>query len=291
MLNALLLIAALLPDLKSACPDPSPEPVLAGVNGVTLPTIVGQKTAPDYPAEARSRSLGGKVMLSAVICPDGKVYDVVVLEGIPWARSLDEAAARAVRSWVYQPALHNGKPVPVYMTVGVDFDVSPHPTSWARSVVNLRLHTTLDRALAKLEKVGFKIKYTGSSPPVLRTYEETSVQAVLDDLAERYRLTMELVSPGKLRVTGLPGPETEGLVAPVLETRGEAALPATLHGRVGLNLVVLDDGTVDRATVVHPSGDEKLDRAASETARQWKFRPATLAGRAVASYLPVIVEQ
>src|SRR6185503_40322 len=122
------------------CPGVDPEPVLAGVNGISLPTVVGKKTAPDYPEEARARKLGGKVLLSAVICPDGKVHDVIVLVGIPWARSLDDAAARAVRSWTYRPALKDGKPVPVYMTVGIDFDTNAgRPTPWAKSIVNLRL--------------------------------------------------------------------------------------------------------------------------------------------------------
>src|SRR5262245_28586213 len=47
------------------CPGVDPDPVLAGVNGTSLPTLVGKKTPPDYPDEARARRLGGKVMLSA----------------------------------------------------------------------------------------------------------------------------------------------------------------------------------------------------------------------------------
>jgi TonB family protein len=232
-------------------------------------------------------------MLSAVICPDGNVHDVIVLVGIPWARSLNDAAARAVRSWKYRPALKDGKPVPVYMTVGIDFNITmDRPTPWASSIVNLRLeNTTLDRALANLEKVGVKIRYTGSNPPLHEAYEETSVQAILHDLAQRYRLIMELVSPGKLRVTGLPSFDTEGVVPPQLENRGDASLPETLHGSVGLNLVVLEDGTVGEATIVRPSGNPELDLAASKAAPGWRFHPARLQGRAIAVYLPMTIEQ
>jgi len=278
---------------ETRCPGVDPDPVLAGVNGISLPTVVGKKTAPDYPDEAKVRRLGGKVLLSAVICPDGKVHDVIVLVGIPWARSLDDAAAHAVRSWTYRPALKDGKPVPVYMTVGIDFNTNTErPTPWANSIVNLRLeNTTLDRALAHLENVGVKIQYTGANPPVHEAYEETSVQAILHDLAGRYRLTMELVSPGKLRVTGLPSFDSQGVAPPALETRGDAKLPETSHGSVGLNLVVLEDGTVGEATVVRPSGNQELDRAASEAARRWRFRPATLDGHAIAVYLPMTIER
>jgi len=34
---------------------------------------------------------------------------------------LSDAAARAVRDWVYEPAKKDGKPVRVYFTVVVDF--------------------------------------------------------------------------------------------------------------------------------------------------------------------------
>lgn len=41
-----------------------------------------------------------------------------VLRGIPL---LDEAAVEAVRQWVYEPTRLNGVPVPVLMTVTVNF--------------------------------------------------------------------------------------------------------------------------------------------------------------------------
>jgi len=46
------------------------------------------------------------------------VQDVRVLRSIPL---LDAAAIEAVKQWVYTPTLLNGVPVPVIMTVTVNF--------------------------------------------------------------------------------------------------------------------------------------------------------------------------
>ena len=63
----------------------------------------------------------GVVILECTISPQGKVSDVKVLRGIPL---LDQAAIDAVKQWVYTPTLLNGVPVPVIMTVTVNFKLS-----------------------------------------------------------------------------------------------------------------------------------------------------------------------
>jgi TonB family protein len=73
---------------------------------------------PAYPASAREARVQGMVILEAVIGRDGRVEGVTVLKSLP---PLDEAAVDAVRQWVYTPTLLNGVPVPVIMTVTVNF--------------------------------------------------------------------------------------------------------------------------------------------------------------------------
>ena len=48
----------------------------------------------------------------------GQVTEVRVLRSVPL---LDEAAIEAVKQWIYTPTLLNGVPVPVIMTVTVNF--------------------------------------------------------------------------------------------------------------------------------------------------------------------------
>ncbi len=67
---------------------------------------------------AQSARVQGIVILEAVIGPTGRVTEVKVLRSVPL---LDEAAITAVKQWVYTPTLLNGVPVPVIMTVTVNF--------------------------------------------------------------------------------------------------------------------------------------------------------------------------
>ena len=73
---------------------------------------------PTYPEIAKQARVQGIVILEATISPQGKVTNVKVLRGIPL---LDQAAIDAVSQWVYTPTLLNGVPVPVIMTVTVNF--------------------------------------------------------------------------------------------------------------------------------------------------------------------------
>jgi protein TonB len=58
------------------------------------------------------------VILEATIDTAGNVSRARVLRGVPM---LDQAALDAVHQWMFQPTLLNGAPVPVIMTVTVNF--------------------------------------------------------------------------------------------------------------------------------------------------------------------------
>ena len=60
----------------------------------------------------------GVVILEAVIDARGNVTTVKVLRSI---QLLDQAAVDAVRQWRFTPTLLNGEPVPIVLTVTVDF--------------------------------------------------------------------------------------------------------------------------------------------------------------------------
>jgi protein TonB len=80
-----------------------------------------KNVAPVYPDIAKQARVQGVVILECTISPQGKVNDVKILRGIPL---LDQAAIEAVKQWVYTPTLLNGVPVPVIMTVTVNFKLS-----------------------------------------------------------------------------------------------------------------------------------------------------------------------
>ena len=97
----------------------APEPVRPGGN-VKYPTKV-HHVAPIYPRMAQHSRVEGLVILEAVIAADGRVQDVSVLRSQPL---LDQAAVDAVRQWRFTPTLLNGVPVPVIMTVTVNFELT-----------------------------------------------------------------------------------------------------------------------------------------------------------------------
>ena len=88
------------------------------VGGKIKPPIKMNDVKPVYPAIAQTAGVTGAVIIEATIGLDGKVIDAKVLRSVPL---LDQAALDAVRQWEYAPTLLNGVPVPVVMTVTINF--------------------------------------------------------------------------------------------------------------------------------------------------------------------------
>jgi TonB family protein len=104
------------PPPPPAAPGSAPAPIRVGGN-ITAPTKT-KDVRPIDPPEAAAARVQGVVICEIVVGTDGRVTDAKVLRSIPL---LDEAALEAVRQWEYTPTLLNGMPVPVIMTVTVNF--------------------------------------------------------------------------------------------------------------------------------------------------------------------------
>jgi len=92
------------------------EPLRVGGN--IKPPVKIRDVKPVYPPIAFAAGVTGVVILEATINTAGEVYSARVLRGFPL---LDEAALEAVRQWMFTPTLLNNTPVPVIMTVTVNF--------------------------------------------------------------------------------------------------------------------------------------------------------------------------
>src|SRR5436190_1967186 len=106
--------------LEAAPPPPPPPPPAAPVRvgrNIRAPQTT-KDVKPTYPAIAQSARVQGVVIIEATIGPTGQVQEAKVLRSIPL---LDAAALDAVKQWVFTPTLLNGVPVPVIMTVTVNF--------------------------------------------------------------------------------------------------------------------------------------------------------------------------
>jgi TonB family protein len=99
---------------------PAPDGTLRVGGEIRAPQKV-YNVSPVYPQEAQDARVQGIVIIEAKIAADGSVAEAWVLRSIPM---LDGAALDAVRQWRYSPTLLNGAPVPVIMTVTVNFTLS-----------------------------------------------------------------------------------------------------------------------------------------------------------------------
>ena len=107
-------------DTKTFSPPPvvvaAPAPVRVG--GAIRPPQRLREVNPLYPPIAQAARVQGIVIIEATIGEDGQVTNARILRSVPL---LDQAAIDAVRQWQYSPTLLNGVPVPVIMTVTVNF--------------------------------------------------------------------------------------------------------------------------------------------------------------------------
>ena len=100
----------------SAARSAGPAPGALRIGGQIRQPAKTRHVSPVYP----DGSSPGVVILEAVIGPDGHVNEVKVLRNPGAALAL--SAENAVRQWEFTPTLLNCVPVPVIMTVTVDFN-------------------------------------------------------------------------------------------------------------------------------------------------------------------------
>lgn len=107
-------------EVPQAPPEPEPEvvgPIPVGGDVARPRGIYTPK--PEYTEIARKTRTQGTVILQAILDEEGRVSELKVLRGLPMG--LTERAVEAVRTWRYEPATLDGRPVEVYMTITVIF--------------------------------------------------------------------------------------------------------------------------------------------------------------------------
>lgn len=87
---------------------------------VRAPALV-RRVAPLYPEIARQARIEGVVIIEAETDLFGRVRNAGILRSIPL---LDQAALDAVRQWVYEPMVINGRPRGLLFTVTVRFKLT-----------------------------------------------------------------------------------------------------------------------------------------------------------------------
>lgn len=89
-------------------------------SGVQAAKLIN-KVIPTYPTLARQTRQFGRVRLVATIGKDGRVRQIQVLSGPAF---LVPTAVEAVKQWIYQPTLLNGKAVEVIAPIDINFTLN-----------------------------------------------------------------------------------------------------------------------------------------------------------------------
>jgi len=104
------------PEVMEFKPRQEGDPLRVG-GTIKAPSKI-KDVRPVYPPIAREAGVAGVVIIEVRIGTDGRVEEGHVLKSIPL---LDQAALDAVKQWEFVPTLMNGAPVPIMMTVTVNF--------------------------------------------------------------------------------------------------------------------------------------------------------------------------
>lgn len=83
------------------------------------PPVPVRTVAPDYPREMRARSISGVVMVHCMIDSQGNVSEATVAKSTN--ENFDSAAVDAVKKWKFKPALEDGNPVAMAVTIPIKF--------------------------------------------------------------------------------------------------------------------------------------------------------------------------
>lgn len=113
---------------KPAIKDGSPVAVQIGVEFDcadslayrTIPPKLVHDVSPVYPESAMGGTGGRTVSVQLTIQTDGVPKDVRVAKGV--REDIDDSALDAVRQWRVHPAMRDGKPIEVRVTVEVSFN-------------------------------------------------------------------------------------------------------------------------------------------------------------------------
>jgi len=102
---------------KGLCPPPPPKP-----NNGAAQSAEPQSTRPQVPPVAGA-TFAGTVSLLTVVSDRGYACSVQLIRGFD--KSADTKAMHSVRRWRFDPAQKDGRPVPVVVTVEVNFWRAP----------------------------------------------------------------------------------------------------------------------------------------------------------------------
>lgn len=110
--------APLAAGLAVASKGPAAPATPLPVGGDVVQARLVSSVAPVYPQLAKNQHVSGDVRVDALIDADGRVTTMKIVSG---PTLLHQAAMDSLKQWKYKPAALDGKPVPMHLTVTIQF--------------------------------------------------------------------------------------------------------------------------------------------------------------------------
>jgi TonB family protein len=244
-------------------PPPSPPPPMPSAENPVEPAPLAANIQPPtkihdvrpaYPPDALAANVGGAVILAAAIDADGNVADARVLRSVPM---LDAAAVDAVLQWKYNPALADGTPTPVTITVTVNF-VPRSTTTRPDQSGAVNPASSAAQVDSALQSASASLRAQTQTPGAQPSGSAPSAWAPADAV----RIGGDIREPLKIRD-----------VKPMYP---QEARDANVQGVVILEAVIDTAGNVSNARVLRSV--PLLDDAALNAVQQWKYTPTLVNG-------------
>jgi TonB family protein len=91
-------------------------------SGIENPQLL-REVKPQYTADAMRAKIQGIVVVECIVLPDGTVGEVHVIKSLDPTFGLDQEAVKAARQWRFAPGRKQGQPVPVLVTIELEFNL------------------------------------------------------------------------------------------------------------------------------------------------------------------------
>lgn len=88
---------------------------------ITAPRVISSSQPDSAPDPSRKADRTGLVVVTAIVGADGKVHGARVERSL--GKKWDEKALTAIKTWVFQPAMKDGHPVAVIVSIEITFDL------------------------------------------------------------------------------------------------------------------------------------------------------------------------
>ncbi|PTX91477.1 TonB family protein [Opitutus sp. ER46] len=263
----------------------------------------------EYPAKALGTTVPGYTIVRRELTADGKSTGTSVVAATHGA--FGDAAGERLSEWQFSPARRAGKKVGGNIWFAVIFNpvsaVENAPTATPRllSVTPAfpRVHPTAGNEPQAQVAVTLAVDPNGSVTTVkLPDNVEDEAATVIEQAVKSWRFAparnngTPIPAELKMKVVCLPPPSAPwALTTPAKPlTRMPPRYPAAMRrygfeGTVTVDFVVSESGKVERATV-RSSTNPAFNRPALAAVREWTFRPAERAGKAVKSRIRVPIQ-